>query len=300
MTRLRSEPSLLQHAQAALEEGPTPTGELARRVLGISGHQGAAAAAVFALLGSDERFQVDGQGIWSLRPGTLRLGSPLRDLRYAVVDVETTGGKYERGHGITEVAIVEVQGGTIVDEFQTLVNPGRRVPTRIARLTGITDAMLLHAPVFGEVAEDVYRRLDGRVFVAHNARYDWGWLRVQLGDAVGAVPDIDRLCTVRLARRLLPELRRRNLDALTEFFRIPIHQRHRAYGDALATARVLLRLLDLADGIGLGDLHALRSYRPRRLDRQQIDLFEEADLGALGGPRIPRPVPSRGKGHPPR
>ena len=289
MTRSGVEPTLLQHAQATLEEGPTPTGELARRVLGITGHQGAAAAAVFALLGSDDRFQVDGKGIWSLRPGTLRLGSPLNSLRYAVVDVETTGGKYERGHGITEVAIVEVHGGTIVDEYQTLVNPGRRVPTRIARLTGITDSMLMHAPVFSEVAEDILGRLEGRVFVAHNARYDWGWLRVQLADALGAVPDTDRLCTVRLARRLLPELPRRNLDALTEFFRIPIHQRHRAYGDALATARVLLRLLDLADGMGLGDLHALRRYRPAPRDRQQIDLFAEADLSPLGGPRLPRP-----------
>ncbi|NNL31147.1 MAG: 3'-5' exonuclease [Gemmatimonadetes bacterium] len=291
MTRGRTEPSLLQHAQAALEEGPTPTGELARRVLGIRGHQGAAAAAVFALLGADDRFQVDGEGIWSIRPGTLRLGSPLSVLRYAVVDVETTGGKYERGHGITEVAIVEVEGGTIVDEYQTLVNPGRRVPTRIARLTGITDSMLLHAPVFSEVAEDVFRRLDGRVFVAHNARYDWGWLRLQLGDALGAVPETDRLCTVRLARRLLPELRRRNLDALTEFFRIPIHQRHRAYGDALATARVLLPLLDLADGMGLGDLHALQRYRPPARDRQQMDLFAEADLSPLGGPRL-SPIPT--------
>lgn len=296
MKRGRTEPSLLQHAQAALEEGPTPTGELARRVLGITGHQGAAAAAVFALLGADDRFQVDGEGVWTLRPGTLRLGSPLNDLRYAVVDVETTGGKYERGHGITEVAIVEVQGGTIVGEYQTLVNPGRRVPTRIARLTGITDAMLLHAPVFSEVAEDIYRRLEGRVFVAHNARYDWGWLRLQLGDALGAVPESDRLCTVRLARRLLPELSRRNLDALTEFFRIPIHQRHRAYGDALATARVLLRLLDLADGMGLGDLHALRRYRPPARNRQQMDLFAEADLSPLGGPRLRRGAPEGEEG----
>jgi len=278
--------SLLQSVHATLEEGPTPTGELARRVLGISGHEGAAAAAIFSLLGADERFQVDREGIWTLRPGTLRLGSPLGQLRYAVVDVETTGGKYDRGHRITEIAIVEVYRGTIVGEYQTLINPGRRMPTRIARLTGITDGMLVHAPVFAEVADVIRERLEGRVFVGHNVRYDWGWLRVQLGDALGDVPDIERLCTVRLARRLVPELRRRNLDALTEFFRIPIHQRHRAYGDALATARVLLRLLDLADGLGLADLHALRRYRPKWRNRQQMELFEDGDLSPLGGPRI--------------
>ena len=289
-------PSLLHAAQAVLEEGPAHTLELAKSVLGLEGHAGAAAAAVFALLGNDERFAVDGEGHWSLAQGTLRLGAGLGQLTYAVVDVETTGGRFDRGHGITEVAIVEVQGGAIVDEYQTLVNPGRRVPTRIARLTGITDGMLVGAPTFHEVAEEVHRRLEGRIFVAHNVRYDWGWLATQLADSLGSVPDVERLCTVRLARRLIPELRRRNLDALSEFFRIPIHSRHRAYGDALATARVFLRILDLADGMGIGDLHALQAYRGKRRDRTQRDLFEDADLPVLGGPRIPPPRPNRRPG----
>ncbi|MGI9627689.1 MAG: 3'-5' exonuclease [Longimicrobiales bacterium] len=275
--------SLLQSVQAALESGPTHTSELATRILGLKGHSGAASAAVFTLLGADDRFQVDSGGTWSLRPGTLRLGSPLAQLRYAVVDVETTGGKYERGHGITEVAIVEVHRGTIVSEYQTLINPGRSVPTRIARLTGITTGMLVGAPTFQEVAEEILERLEGRVFVAHSVRYDWGWLARQLGDALGQVPEVDQLCTVRMARRLLPELRRRNLDALSEFFRIPIHQRHRAYGDALATARVLLRMLDHADGLGLGDLHALKHYRPKIRNRHQLEL----ELSTLGGPKTP-------------
>lgn len=282
----KGRPSLLQAAQSVLEEGPVHTVELARKVLGLEGHPGAASAAVFALLGNDDRFSVDGEGHWTLSPGMLRLGTALGQLSYAVVDVETTGGKFDRGHRITEVAIVEVREGTIVDEFQTLVNPGRRVPTRIAGLTGITDGMLISAPSFHEIAEEVHRRLEGKVFVAHNVRYDWGWLSTQLADSLGSVPDVDRLCTVRLARRFLPELRRRNLDALSEFFRIPIHARHRAYGDALATARVFLRLLDMADGMGIGDLHALHQYRPRRKNRGQRDLFEDSDLAVLGGPRI--------------
>lgn len=265
--------TLLQSAWAELRRGPVPTADLARSVLGLDGHPGASSAAVFALLGADERFVVDGEGVWSLRSGARRPGSPLSRLCYAVVDVETTGGRYEAGHRITEVAIVEVRDGGIVDEFQTLVNPGRSMPRHTVALTGITDRMLAAAPAFDEIADEVFRRVSGRVFVAHNAGFDWGWLRAQLGDALGDVPEVDRLCTISLARRLVPELRRRNLDALTDFFDVPIHQRHRAHGDALATARILLRLLDRAEQLGVGDLRSLRRYRPPRGARTQGDLF---------------------------
>lgn len=276
MTSKTGRRSLLQSAWAVLEQGPVVTTELAREVLGLNGHPGAASAAVFALLGGDDRFEVDGEGVWSLRGGARRPGMPLSRLCYAVVDVETTGGVYERGHRVTEVAVVEVRGGAVVDEFQTLVHPGRSVPSRTVGLTGITNGMLATAPTFDEVAEEVFRRIAGRVFVAHNAGFDWGWMRAQLGDALGDVPEVDRLCTISLARRLVPELRYRNLDALADFFDISIHQRHRALGDALATARILLRLLDRAESLGIGDLRSLKRYRPPRRARGQRDLFAAA------------------------
>lgn len=286
--------TLLQSAWAELRRGPVPTADLARSVLGLGGHPGAASAAVFALLGADERFVVDGEGVWSLRSGARRPGSPLSRLCYAVVDVETTGGRHEAGHRVTEVAIVEVRDGGIVDEFQTLVNPGRSMPRHTAALTRITDRMLAGAPAFDEIADEVFRRVSGRVFVAHNAGFDWGWLRAQLGDALGDVPEVERLCTISLARRLVPELRRRNLDALTDFFDIPIHQRHRAHGDALATARILLRLLDRAEQLGVGDLRSLRRYRPPRGARTQGDLFvrparprRESTRAGASGRRVP-------------
>lgn len=282
MTSKGGRRSLLQGAWEALRGGPVATPELARRVLGLNGHPGAAAAAVFALLGADDRFEVDGEGVWSLRGGARRPGALLSRLSYAVVDVETTGGRYEGGHRMTEVAVVEVRGGSVQDVFETLVHPGRRVPRPAAALTGITDRMLAGAPSFDEVAEEVFRRISGRVFVAHNATFDWGWLRAQLGDALGDVPEVERLCTISLARRLLPELRRRNLDALSEFFDIPIDGRHRARGDALATARVLLRLLDRAESLGIGDLRSLKRYRPPRGARHQRDLFAEGGLGRRG------------------
>jgi DNA polymerase-3 subunit epsilon len=154
--------------------------------------------------------------------------------------------------------VVEIRDGIIVEDFQTLVNPGRTIPRRISELTGITDEMVEAAPFFEEVADDLFDWLEERVFVAHNVSFDWRFISAQLGDAIGLVPQAPRLCTVQLARRLAPELPRKNLDSLARHFDIPIHSRHRAYGDALATARVFLRLLDEARGRGIRDLTALQ------------------------------------------
>jgi DNA polymerase-3 subunit epsilon len=251
---------LLRRAADRLRAGPAHTLELARDVLALSGHPGAASAAVFQLLGSDPRFQVDRGGVWSMDPTAASLGRPLSESAFAVVDVETTGGGVERGHRITEIAMVEVRGGRIVDEWHTLVNPGRRIPPGVTALTGITDAMVAGAPWFEDVSEEVVRRLDGRAFVAHNVAFDWAFVSGELLRTTGDCPDPYRLCTVRMVRRLVPELRHRNLDVVSRHFGVEILGRHRAYGDALATARILLRLLDEAAGRGLEDLAALDAH----------------------------------------
>lgn len=282
---------LVGRAAQALGEGPLHTLELARRVLGLEGHPGAASAAVFSLLGSDDRFRVDGEGRWSLAPGARALGRPLRDLSFAVVDVETTGGAYDNGHRITDIAVVEVRDGAVVDEWRTLVRPGRSIPPMITRLTGITNAMVRGAPDFEHVAPALQERLEGRVFVAHNMRFDWRWVSAELSAAGGDPPEGPRLCTIRLARALVPGLRRRNLDALTRHFGIPIHERHRAYGDALATARVLLRLLDEAAGRGIGDLQALDAHVRRNGRRKKRRSPQGELLGEAAAPREPPSPP---------
>ena len=269
--------SLLQRAWAALESGPLHSVELAKQVMGMNGHPDAAAAAVFALLGADDRFRADGEGVWRIRPRKPRPGTPLSRLSYAVVDVETTGGRHEHGHRITDVAVVEIRDGAVASRFRTLVNPGRRLHPAVARMTGITDEMVAQAPAFDEIAQELFRRIDGRVFVAHSAAFDWGWVRAQLADALGDVPDVEQLCTVALSRRLFPELGRHDLSTLSQVFRVPVHQRHRAYGDALATARIFLRLLDRAERLGIGDLRSLKNYRPSRNDREQGDFFGAAE-----------------------
>jgi DNA polymerase III subunit epsilon len=256
--------SLTSRAAAILRGGATHTLDLAREVFGMSGNAGAASAAVFTLLGADPRFHVDREGRWSLAGEAPDQAEEFSSLDFAVVDVETTGGSPDRGHRITEIAVVEVREGSISGEFQSLVNPGRPIPRRISELTGITNEMVAGAPFFDEVAFELFDRLDGRVFVAHNASFDWRFVSYQLADSLGCVPHGPRLCTLQLARRLAPDLVRRNLDALAGHFGVPIHSRHRAHGDAMATARVLIRLLDEATARGARDLTSLRLILERK------------------------------------
>jgi DNA polymerase III epsilon subunit family exonuclease len=249
--------SLLDRTVHALQGGPRSTDWIAREVLALQGPEGAVARAVFTLLGADPRFQVDRSGVWRLDPATPPPGPSLRRLTFAVVDVETTGGGYGKGHRITEIAVVPVEAGVVGQPFSTLVHPGRSIPWRIQSLTGITDAMVAHAPAFDEVAEAVWGALDGRIFTAHNVQFDWGFVEGHLRDARGEVPPGPRLSTVKMGRALVPGLASYALDALTRHFRIEIRGRHRALGDALATARLLVHLLDAAEREGASDLAAL-------------------------------------------
>jgi len=235
--------------------------------MGLTGHAATAAAAVRTLLDGDRRFRVDEEGVWTLADGFDSGAPALRSLRYAVVDVETTGGLRWRQHGIVEIAIVEITDGVISTCWHTLLDPGRPVPPFVTELTGITHDMVAGAPSFEHVAAEVFARLEDRVFVAHNVGFDWGFVRSHLQRTLGWTLEVPRLCTVHLARRLVPRLRRRNLDALADHYGIPVHPRHRAFGDALATARVLLRLLDEAGRQGFADLPALQAAMRRPQSR---------------------------------
>jgi DNA polymerase-3 subunit epsilon len=273
----------VRKAAEALARGPKHTRDLARDVLGLSGHDGAASAAVFQILGTDPRFVVDQAGVWTLDPTAVPLGAPLSDVSFAVVDVETTGRGSWAGHRMIEIAIVEVRGGAVVDHWETLLNPGQRLPYEITALTGITPEMIEGAPYFDHVAGEVANRLAGRVFVAHNATFDWSFVSSELVSAIGEAPDVPRLCTVRMCRRLVPALRHRNLDVLARHFGVMNHARHRAYGDALATARVLIRMLDEAAGRGIEDVATLTWYLRRRRQRKQFDPNQYAlDLPGYG------------------
>lgn len=176
------------------------------------------------------------------RPGN-RPADRLADLSYVVVDVETTGGRPFAGDRITEIAAVVVERGEVTRVYETLVNPERPIPPMITALTNISWNMVKNAPRFRDIVDEVTDMLRGHVFVAHNAAFDWRFVTSEVTRATGGQLDGRRLCTVRLARRVLPQLSRRSLDHVARHYDVEITGRHRAGGDARATARVLVRLL---------------------------------------------------------
>lgn len=160
---------------------------------------------------------------------------------YAIVDIETTGG-YAANHRITEIAIYHHDGIRVTDTFHTLINPGRNIPYYITGLTGITSEMVLDAPLFEEIAEDIFERLDGKVFVAHNAHFDYSFLKKEF-EQLGINWQSKKLCTVRLSRKIIPGLRSYSLGSISESLGIQITNRHRAGGDAAATVKIFDLLL---------------------------------------------------------
>jgi DNA polymerase-3 subunit epsilon len=160
---------------------------------------------------------------------------------YAIVDIETTGG-YAANHRITEIAIYIHDGVQLIREFSTLVNPGRNIPYYITGLTGISTEMVLDAPTFDEIAHELYSLLEGKIFVAHNAHFDYSFLKKEF-ESAGINWQARKLCTVRLSRKIIPGLRSYSLGSLSESLGITITNRHRAGGDASATVRIFDQLL---------------------------------------------------------
>lgn len=201
---------------------------------------------------------------------------PLQKLSYVVVDTETTGGRHGSGDRITEIAAVVVREGEIVELFETLVNPERSIPYFVSQLTNITWDMVKDKPTFDRVAPEVMRVLEGNVFVAHNMMFDWRFVTSELSRSTGRKLQGRRLCTVKMARKVLPQLSRRSLDHVARYYGVEIHGRHRAGGDALATAKCMLRMLsDLGDrGCHTwGDLETLlRAPAVRRKKRRASGL----------------------------
>ncbi len=160
---------------------------------------------------------------------------------YAIVDIETTG-THASGNGITEIAIILHDGKEVEGRFQTLINPQASIPKYVSTLTGITDRMVADAPLFREVAPNIHSLLKGRIFVAHNVNFDYTFLRSQLKDA-GIDWQSRKLCTIRMAKKAFPGLKRYGLGHLCDHFGIDNVQRHRATGDALATTTLFEMVL---------------------------------------------------------
>lgn len=158
-------------------------------------------------------------------------------MQYAIVDIETTGG-FPAQHGMTEIAIVLHNGTAVEGVYETLINPHQPIPPFIANMTGISDAMVSQAPSFEAVAPYIFNLLQDRIFVAHNVNFDYSFVKYHLQQA-GFQLQSPKLCTIRLSRKVFPGFRKYGLGSLCRELNIPISNRHRAGGDARATAHIL-------------------------------------------------------------
>ncbi|HUX06223.1 MAG TPA: 3'-5' exonuclease [Acidobacteriota bacterium] len=221
---------------------------------------------VAAAVAGESRISMLSEG--GVRLSRARNNDPLISrLRYAVIDLETTGLPPPK-HRVTEVAAVLVERGKITDDFSTLINPGVPIPRRIISMTGITNEMVVDAPEFEEVADALVDILGKRVLVAHNGSFDVNFLNSELERARGTRIANPTLCTVRLTRALLPGLESYKLGSVANYFGVDIEGRHRALGDAAATAAIFIRLCEIAEDNGLAKLSQLMNIAGVKLTDQ--------------------------------
>ncbi|MBI0326027.1 exonuclease domain-containing protein [Burkholderia plantarii] len=198
-------------------------------------------------------------------------GGPL-----AFVDLETTGGSAAE-HRITEIGVVEV-GPDGVSTWNSLIDPHQPIPAFIQQLTGITDAMVRGAPSFASIAAELYARLDGRLFIAHNASFDRGFLRAEF-ERAGYAFNPDMLCTVRLSRALFPRESRHGLDALIARHALVPNARHRALADADLVWQFWCHLHDAIPAERLAEQIAQTTRRFRLAGELTEDDLERAPAG---------------------
>ena len=257
---------------------PLPTPAIARRLFGARRHEMPETQVVVrALLTSDPRFVETHDHSWTVFASPL-MTQPLESAEFAVVDLETTGSVIGVDE-IIEIGLCILRGGRAVETFSTLVWSDRPIPPWVARLTGIRNEDLEGAPTFSDIAERVAGMLDGRVFVAHDIRFDLPFLRWEFARRGIAHPAVTGLCTLQLSRQLWPDLASRSLPDLARRFNISHDNPHRAAADAAATAGVLREALIRAGELGLfdlGDLYRLDGIMAARAGTDAAPLSSQA------------------------
>jgi len=189
-------------------------------------------------------------------------------MEFAVVDIETTGSTPQSA-GITEIAIVIHNGVEVTGKYVTLINPRHKIPPFIVNMTGISDEMVAAAPLFEEVAPQIFNLLNGRVFVAHNVSFDYSFVHYLLARA-GFQWSAPKLCTIKLSRRVFPGLEKYGLGSLTRDLGIRIEGRHRAWGDAAATAQVLTMAIEKEGMQPIHNLLAKKEPRKKVVPRTEM------------------------------
>ncbi len=226
------------------------------------------------LIRNDRRFKITDNKTVELRQDDWH-SRLLKDLDFVVVDVEATGAKMPPNR-LIELGAYRIRDGRIVDKFHSLVNPEIPIPRFVAALTGISNEMVRRAPVFADVAPRWLDFVSESVLVAHNAPFDTNFLNHEISRVYPGHRMVNpHLCTVRLSRRVLPELLNHRLDTIADHFSIPIASRHRAGSDALATAEIFLLLLTkLEENHGVKDLATARTFQFPELTQSEESVAE--------------------------
>jgi DNA polymerase-3 subunit epsilon len=197
---------------------------------------------------------------------------------YAIVDIETTGGKFNE-EGITEIAVYKFDGHAIIDQFISLVNPEKEIQQFVVKLTGINNKMLQSAPKFYEVAKRIIEITENCTLVAHNTTFDYRILRTEF-DRLGYDFNRNTLCTVELSQQLILDQPSYSLGKLTKALGIPMTDRHRASGDALATVHLFKLLLEKDSTKTI--IQKFVKYHDKRIEKRKFQILLDAvpkDLG---------------------
>jgi DNA polymerase-3 subunit epsilon len=244
---------------------PVSPEEISTEFFSLTNPNGAARDLVERLVRGDSRFIWEGEGLRTVHAGSLALG----EAPYVVFDVETTGSAAGKGGAITEFGALKLVRGEVVDQFSTLVNPGRPIDPFVVRLTGITDRMVSDAPSISEVMPRFEEFVEGCVLVGHNVHFDCSFVTAARG---GTPLPNEVLDTLKLARCLVPGLKRYRLSSLVSHFGVRQAPNHRALSDAAATTEVFRKLLKLLGSAGIksvGEALTIRGGRGRIKPQKQ-------------------------------
>jgi DNA polymerase III subunit epsilon len=244
---------------------PVSPEEISTEFLSLTSPNGDARALVERLVRGDSRFIWEGEDLRTASAASLAIG----EAPYVIFDVETTGSAAGKGGAITEIGALKLEGGEVVDRFSTLVNPGRPIDPFVVRLTGITDRMVSDAPSISEVMPRFEEFVEGCILVGHNVHFDCSFVTAARG---GTPLPNEVLDTLKLARSLVPGLKRYRLSSLVSHFGVRQAPNHRALSDAAATTEVFRRLLKLLGSAGIesvGEALAIRGGRRRIKPQKQ-------------------------------
>lgn len=225
-----------------------------------------------AAIGADPSFSYDAASDRWYVTAHATLLQPALHSTFIVVDIETTGLKPGPA-GITEIAALRIEDGQFTAEFHSLINPGQRIPPFITRLTGITEDMVRDQPSIDAVFPQFHDFLGSSPLVAHNAPFDLSFLNFEAQRLLSSSVLNPSLCTLRLAKRLLPQLRSRALDAVASHLGLASLDRHRALGDVRVTAEVLLVLVEKAEALGIRTLGELLDFQHSARDGRRFEVF---------------------------